>query len=61
MSFTPEEKTNLANELIQYCKKYFIPGNHIFEILQDQKVVPMIQGKGMEYNAAYVRAFCKSI
>jgi hypothetical protein len=49
----PEEKLKLAEELIEYCKKYFIPIDHIFEILNDQKVVPMIRGKGMEYNALY--------
>jgi hypothetical protein len=48
-----EEKLKLAEELIAYCKKYFIPIDHIFEILNDQKVVPMIRGKGMEYNAVY--------
>jgi len=43
----------LGEEIISYCEKYFIPIDHIFEILNDQKVVPMIRGKGMEYNAVY--------
>lgn len=48
-----QEKLKLAEELIEYCNKYFIPVEHIFEILNDQKVVPMIRGKGMEFGAVY--------
>lgn len=48
-----KEKLALAEELIEYCNKYFIPIEHIFEILNDQKVVPMIRGKGMEFGALY--------
>lgn len=34
-----------------YCKKYNVPLQYLFEILEDQKVVPMIRGKASEYNA----------
>ncbi len=47
------DKLSLGEELIEYCRKYYIPIEHIFEILHDQKVIPMIRGKGMEYNALY--------
>lgn len=40
----------LGEQLELYCKKYSIPLDHLFEILNDQKVVPMIRGKGMEYD-----------
>ena len=48
-----QEFINLGENLKNYCDKYFIPCNNIFEILNDQKVVPMIRGKGMEYSALY--------
>jgi len=37
-------------KLLDYCEKYFVPFDHIFSILEDQKVTPMIRGKGTEYN-----------
>lgn len=45
------EKIELANELLMYCKKFNVPLQYLFEILEDQKVTPMIRGKAMEYNA----------
>jgi hypothetical protein len=33
------------------CKKFNIPHEFLFDILEDQKVTPMIRGKAMEYNA----------
>lgn len=35
----------------EYCKKYFVPEDYLWEILEDSKVVPMIRGKATEYNA----------
>lgn len=35
----------------EYCKKYFIPEEYLWEILDDSKVVPMIRGKATEYSA----------
>ena len=40
-----------GQKLITYYRKYFIPVEYVFEILEDQKVTPMIRGKAMEYNA----------
>jgi hypothetical protein len=44
------EHLNLGKELADYCIKYSIPLEYFFEIANDQKVVPMLRGKGMEYN-----------
>ena len=42
---------SLGERLADYCRRYSIPLHYFFEILNDQKVVPMLRGKGMEYNA----------
>jgi hypothetical protein len=47
----PQDADELGKELIRYCEKYYIPTDKILEILNDQKVLPMIRGKGTEYNA----------
>lgn len=44
-------KIELADHLLTYCRKFNIPLEFLFEILEDQKVVPMIRGKATEYNA----------
>jgi hypothetical protein len=49
-----KEKIEFAEEVLKYCEKYYIPLNFFIEILEDQKVIPMIRGKGMEYNAFLV-------
>lgn len=46
-----DDKIQLAEQLLQYCKKFNVPLEFLFEILEDQKVTPMIRGKAMEYNA----------
>lgn len=48
---TNENKLALAEKLFMYCKKFNVPLGFLFEILEDQKVTPMIRGKAMEYNA----------
>lgn len=48
---TNENKLILAEKLLNYCKKFNVPLDFLFEILEDQKVTPMIRGKAMEYNA----------
>ena len=48
---TNDEKIKLAEKLLLYCKKFNVPLEFLFEILEDQKVTPMIRGKAMEYNA----------
>ncbi len=44
----------LGQQIDAYCKKYSIPSTYFLEIINDQKVVPMLRGKGMEYNAYLV-------
>ena len=46
-----DELTELGKKVIDYCTEYNIPIKFLFEILEDQKVTPMIRGKAMEYNA----------
>jgi len=41
----------MASSKEEYCSKYFIPEEYLWEILEDAKVVPMIRGKATEYNA----------
>jgi hypothetical protein len=48
---TNEEKIKLADKILKYGKKFNLPIEFLFEILEDQKVTPMIRGKAMEYNA----------
>lgn len=40
----------MEEQIKEYCKKYNIPFQYLVEILEDQKVVPMIRGKATEYN-----------
>ena len=42
---------NMEDKIKKYCEKYNIPMQYLVEILEDQKVVPMIRGKASEYNA----------
>jgi len=44
----------LGKKLLAYCRKYSIPPQHIFDILNDQKVIPMLRGKGLEYSLSLV-------
>ena len=48
---TEKELQELGKRIIDYCDKFDIPRDFLFEILEDQKVIPMIRGKSMEYNA----------
>jgi len=38
-------------KIVSYCDKFDVPLDFLFQILEDQKVTPMIRGKAMEYNA----------
>ncbi len=40
--------------ITEYCKTYNIPKDNLFDILEDQKVLPMIRGKATEYIGAAV-------
>jgi DNA adenine methylase len=44
------------DEIARYCDTYLIPRDRLLDILEDQKVLPMIRGKATEYMAA---AFAK--
>lgn len=46
-----DQKLELAENVIKYCRKFNISLEYLFAILEDQKVTPMIRGKAMEYNA----------
>ena len=41
--------STVDEQLRSYCYKYKIPEEYLFDILEDQKVVPMIRGKATEY------------
>ena len=54
---TNEELLELGKQIYRYIQKFYIPLEYLLEILEDQKVVPMIRGKAMEYNAyLYLKA-----
>ena len=44
----------IANGIRDYCKTYNIPIDDILDILEDQKVLPMIRGKATEHLGAAV-------
>ena len=46
---TEKELKDLGKQLKDYCDRYLISTNYLFEILNDQKVTPMIRGKATEY------------
>ena len=48
---TNDEKLQLGEKMLGYADKFNVPIPFLFEILEDQKVTPMIRGKAMEYNA----------
>ena len=47
---TDLELEELGDRVREYCNKYQVPFNYLFDILEDQKVIPMIRGKANEYN-----------
>jgi hypothetical protein len=46
---TKEELCELGSQVVTYCSDYSIPLAHFMAIIHDQKVVPMLRGKGMEF------------
>lgn len=44
------DDSELGKSIKNYCYKYKVPSEHIIDILEDQKVVPMIRGKATEYD-----------
>lgn len=43
------ESENLGELIIEYCNTYKVPKEYLMDIMNDQKVVPMIRGKATEY------------
>jgi hypothetical protein len=39
----------LGRQLLKYCEEFAVPPEYLFQILNDQKVVPMIRGKATEF------------
>lgn len=50
-SSSEHDHAELIAEIEEYCQKYNIPLEHLVEILEDQKVLPMIRGKATEFAA----------
>jgi hypothetical protein len=44
------KEKSLKKKISDYCEKYNIPEQYLFDILEDQKVTPMIRGKALEYS-----------
>ena len=51
---TEPEPLEVYANVKEYCEKYNIPLENLMDILEDQKVLPMIRGKATEYIAAAV-------
>ncbi len=49
-----DEVYRVYNGITEYCETYNIPRENLLDILEDQKVVPMIRGKATEYIGAAV-------
>ena len=50
----PDDALRVYNSLNEYCKTYNVPIENLIDILEDQKVLPMIRGKATEYIGAAV-------
>ena len=56
MPETEEEILRVFSGITEYCRTYNIPRENLLDILEDQKVLPMIRGKATEYvGAAFLR------
>ncbi|MBC6407700.1 MAG: hypothetical protein GDA40_06015 [Rhodobacteraceae bacterium] len=49
-----EDTTRIYDSIKEYCSTYNIPRENLLDILEDQKVLPMIRGKATEYIGAAV-------
>ena len=51
-----EQDLRIYRGIVEYCETYNIPRENLLEILEDQKVLPMIRGKASEYiGTAFLR------
>ena len=48
------DKLQIYDDVKEYCERYNIPIENLIDILEDQKVLPMIRGKATEYIASIV-------
>ena len=58
MPESEDEILRVFTGIKQYCETYNIPRENLLDILEDQKVLPMIRGKATEYVGA---AFLKQV
>ena len=49
-----QEALHIYKSIQEYCRTYNIPKENLLDILEDQKVLPMIRGKATEYIGAAV-------
>ena len=49
-----QEAERIFSGITEYCATYNIPRDNLFDILEDQKVLPMIRGKATEYIGAAI-------
>lgn len=52
MSNHTHDALRVYKSITEYCETYNIPREHLLDILEDQKVLPMIRGKATEYIGA---------
>ena len=56
------EILRIYKSITEYCQTYNIPRENLIDILEDQKVLPMIRGKATEYiGAAFLRRALDSV
>ena len=54
MSSREQDALRVYEDINEYCETYNVPMDKLMEILEDQKVLPMIRGKATEYIGAAV-------
>lgn len=54
MSDEQQDALRVYRSIREYCETYNIPRENLLDILEDQKVLPMIRGKATEYIGAAV-------
>ena len=54
MSDISEKGERILHEIMEYCDTYNVPIDNLLDILEDQKVLPMIRGKATEYLGAVI-------
>ena len=54
MSDQQQDAMRVYNSIREYCNTYNIPQENLLDILEDQKVLPMIRGKATEFIGAVI-------